>query len=918
MKIPEQINSDRISHDKTHCFTSNWTIASGSFDDSLSFESSESPIDADGVDFIKKPPLVLKPSESDSSPCEITLTFMQKHEIRQVYVRSTARVYEIYYKPDVHSSNEYLCTVRCSIAAREDDLFHETNHVEAATESKKESDRDYNEKKSPSSATEDDWVEVKNPESHIEVINSLREDIVGDKRSLQDFYEATAEISDGEPSVTLILRLLSLENKGHVYVNEVYVYADAVESIDLENHAAQNLQGGTAAGSSLMTMFLPTLLQLTRSSVGQSQDGLISNKMVEEESADKGTKNNESTSNLNEHDKRSKVPDKQDVKFQEVKEVTAQATPQFQKLAPVLDNVGRYPSVVDSNNYVGRVMEQLISRMSRIEDICLRFEEKMVRPISSMEERLQRVENQLEIIVKNTQTSELPSCTRFSAPAFSSLDSASSSFYNDGCANPPYVQSEVEKHEPHFDDNISKSYEKKLNSERSPQFIPSYVVTAPEFSCDEEDEQNDAVEPLKDSPSEKPKNPMSIDDALAAALAGFSSLTINEPLRPSERVTKVTKEENDTAENLNCTSHSVDKAFEFTNEETADEEHLKHAQGLKFTAPDFASEDISYDDKVLTPRINDVNLVHPSGTFATDGGENTLDIASAPSNSLALEKEETIMVDKDNVSEQFCEGQSDADSLSRANNCPSVQAKDDCWATGETSMRESSSSKDKLSILDRFEIVKHLLAKTKDGVGTADAISASISKCAERGSSNDNSSFGVKDDHRASGETSMQESSSSKDKLLMFERFEILKQLLAKTMDGVGTTEESSGPISKYDERVSGNNISSLLDFETSILEVKFTSQENTSSVLNLEALLTDPEVDSQNSIAQRSRDGEVTMKETGLSSVMNEEKLMTSESSTSPLVDLESYDTPVSSENDSGHQVPFGNTEHEVFSSLI
>lgn len=110
---------------------------------------------------------------------------MQKHEIRQVYVRSTARMYEIYYKSDVHSSNEYLCTVRCSIAAREDDLLHESNHVEAAIEPTKESDSDYNEKRSPSSTNEDDWVEVKNPQSHVEVINSLPEDIIRNERSLQ-------------------------------------------------------------------------------------------------------------------------------------------------------------------------------------------------------------------------------------------------------------------------------------------------------------------------------------------------------------------------------------------------------------------------------------------------------------------------------------------------------------------------------------------------------------------------------------------------------------------------------------------------------------------------------------------------------------------------------------------------------------
>lgn len=113
------------------------------------------------------------------------VSLTQKHEIRQVYVRSTARTYEIYYKPDVHSSNEYLCTVRCSTASREDDSLHESNHGEGSTEPTKESDRDYKEKKSPSSANEDGWVEVKKPESPVEVIKSMPKAIFGDERNLQ-------------------------------------------------------------------------------------------------------------------------------------------------------------------------------------------------------------------------------------------------------------------------------------------------------------------------------------------------------------------------------------------------------------------------------------------------------------------------------------------------------------------------------------------------------------------------------------------------------------------------------------------------------------------------------------------------------------------------------------------------------------
>lgn len=44
----------------------------------------------------------------------IAVNFSQKHEIRQVYIRSTARAYEIYCAPSFQSDNEYLCTVRCS------------------------------------------------------------------------------------------------------------------------------------------------------------------------------------------------------------------------------------------------------------------------------------------------------------------------------------------------------------------------------------------------------------------------------------------------------------------------------------------------------------------------------------------------------------------------------------------------------------------------------------------------------------------------------------------------------------------------------------------------------------------------------------------------------------------------------------
>ena len=84
--------------------------------------------------------------------------------MRQVYVRSTARVYEIYCAPEQQSSTEYLCTVRCGIAARDEEVMLATN-VEAVLAHARSSIQEPAEEKlrngSSLSPNEDDWVEVK-------------------------------------------------------------------------------------------------------------------------------------------------------------------------------------------------------------------------------------------------------------------------------------------------------------------------------------------------------------------------------------------------------------------------------------------------------------------------------------------------------------------------------------------------------------------------------------------------------------------------------------------------------------------------------------------------------------------------------------------------------------------------------------
>jgi len=93
------------------------------------------------------------------------VNFAQKHKVRQVYVRSTARVYEIYYAPELQSSSEYLCTVCCGIAARNEEVQHATNIEEAVLAHARSSIQELAEEKLRNgrslSPNENDWFEVK-------------------------------------------------------------------------------------------------------------------------------------------------------------------------------------------------------------------------------------------------------------------------------------------------------------------------------------------------------------------------------------------------------------------------------------------------------------------------------------------------------------------------------------------------------------------------------------------------------------------------------------------------------------------------------------------------------------------------------------------------------------------------------------
>lgn len=328
----------------------------------------------------------------------------------------------------------------------------------------------------------------------------------------QALYEATAQMSDVNPCISLTLRLLSLERKDCVYVDEIYVFADPADSAELENQAST---AENSAGSSLMAMFMPTLLQLSKTrSVNQTQDS----RMI-------GSKSSDSTSvpTKIETDVKPCIPAHQEVKFQDVNRDTVGSTQsQIPLQVPVTESKSD-----TTYHHVERSVDLLFSRMGRIEDLLLGFEEKMVKPISSIEARLERVEQQLDILSKESQNSGLSSCARFCAPSFSCIESDSNSFYNSGNDYPSYeavilgskdAQSEALPTTPYY---MSDSLNSKL--------VPRLVVTAPEFSSDVEDEEDHSSGVLI-NPSEKtPRPALTIDDALSSALAGFMSLTSTQP-----------------------------------------------------------------------------------------------------------------------------------------------------------------------------------------------------------------------------------------------------------------------------------------------------------------------------------------------------------------------------------------------------
>ncbi|KAK6143164.1 hypothetical protein DH2020_023512 [Rehmannia glutinosa] len=621
---------------------------------------------------------------------------------------------------------------------------------------------------------------------------------------MQDLYEATAQISDADPCSVLTIRLLSLQDKSHVYVDEVYVFVDPVESTDSGNEA---VLAGSSAQSSLMAMFVPTLLQISKSAVRQVQDKHASNEVLKDNKTETGSRRIDETdvglekNQLNQPYAKTKELENDTANSFEIQQRTSatKRVADAAKFAELQEHTlaTKYVEPININDsppgHLERALEQLISRVSRVEDICLRFEEKLMKPIESIEARLQQVEYQLQKLADNSNHFGLPHCTRISAPPFSCSQSNSSSFHNEQSDFPACGASEIEEK------NFSCNNIPELS--RDANFHPSLVVSAPEFPCAEDEEDNDDLEPLKELTCVKPKKTLSVDDALAAALNGFLSTAI---IHPSEHTRtppgisvkvdeknqyqenaescQIKAQEIPAAENVNRESSRTFRAPEFTEEEIGNEEHLNYTQTSLDMASEIENDEQDHGDEVVSPSSQSKSLHNSTVSNGFDKNLNTFDFESASEVAASVEESRT------------CLGNGKFNGSFEVNTIES-------YFETDASFNPVEASNDSTPDLDKYssETGRHdIYDKTNPGKTT---------------------SFNPDDEDIAS------------------------KQVLKHVAESVSEVLENYVAENRCSKDGTHNNVSesscaSLLDFEFPILEVKFTSDLYSSNKSPLEALL--------------------------------------------------------------------------------
>ncbi|KAG8099626.1 hypothetical protein GUJ93_ZPchr0013g36262 [Zizania palustris] len=454
-----------------------------------------------------------------------------KYEIHRVYVRSTARIYEIYYTTDhKDSSKDYLCTVRCGLAVKEplpsaeESMTQWSSDADASTSEKHEQET----KSVNSSLDEDSWVEVKIPELPVEKNRPKSQEcnaIGARQETTLAHYEATAEITDASPCVSLTIRLLSLQSKTSVHIEEIYIFADPVETINDEPETCP----GNMGGSSLLAMLVPSLMQMSKSRNQKTDNKCFSDASMTQFSHGCAMRLNSSCENIVQEagpchtndlnfksavmENKQNVIDSDTITSENGNHCEFQLKDSKSFLLPVQTTENKQVPLVknqrvsntdqpvtplmDENlNPYSRIdgkLDALLSKLEKMESYYSRFDDGMMRPLSSIESRLQRLEQKFDSFSVEIQSLRV-SCARMSAPdGLSDMTNPQDKSHSDGkagsSASATNRQPGLVIRAPEFSLEEYFSYDKSNENPvdlRGASMVPRPLVKSPDFVCESE------------------------------------------------------------------------------------------------------------------------------------------------------------------------------------------------------------------------------------------------------------------------------------------------------------------------------------------------------------------------------------------------------------------------------------------------
>lgn len=548
-------------------------------------------------------------------------------------MRSTSRVYEIYYSPEQQNDKDYLCTVRCGLAASDTGEAAAEGHDASSEEMTKLSkERAKTDTINSNVSDEDGWIEVKVPDSPlpIDTSNSMEKEInqsTGLKN--QDYYEATAEITDANPCISLTLRLLSLQDKGCVSIEEIYIFAEPVESVDV---GYQSGPVESSANSNLLAMLVPSLLQLSsKSGVDRVHDKPVSDMRDGQKLLGSGMRATDSIRPemriTNQRETPRNTEDPRETFIRESAEDIKKHMPlDSDSRMPDLENIPEFLSkgrTLPVSSHLENMLVQLDSRVARIETFCARFEENMLKPLNYMATKIQQLEQKMdELTVGSRSPPRLISCLKITAPEFSSEDSELCTLHTNNNRETADNDSGFEVNDVPLD-KPSPSNNDATASATANEFCPHLLVSAPEFvhdddeSYDDDGNQGDNLESeKKDLPLDKPS--LSIDSALASALASFL-LSASTPALMIKAPDFVNEDDtNDKASPSAGTSGKVAKNCDDDSYRNDGMDNVKDSDSTPCTS--------SRDGEVELHDL-EVEAVVPKNQFLKDGIEKTGDVS---------------------------------------------------------------------------------------------------------------------------------------------------------------------------------------------------------------------------------------------------------------------------------------------------